>query len=632
MPRLPRHAWFVASMMSLALSGPVSAAEVDEDFTGLTAPPPTQNVSLAWQLRKRLLKRGDTQRAADKLKEMEELRLDLGSLNLTVFAQALLAEASAAESGARALELAKWAEAWAPDLPDPHFAQARVHLAQGPEVGKLIGQSLKGARKTLTHPLRLAWLTGEVALRAMAALVLTLAVFLAFQWVRYAGVMRHDLGDLLPKGISPRQAGVLLALLAAAPWLTGLPLIASLTVIIAGPFGYQRTGERVVSMIAVAVLATLPWTLPALDRALHWQGGVAESLYRASYDLPSKGLTERLEAAVSTDDSPVWAMHALALIEKRQGKLYKAEERINAALKVASSDHPARPALLINLGVVQLAQNRVANAEATLVAAAKANPQSAAAHFDLAQVRQLRGGDEGQVTRGLDVALTLDEARVEEFQRLQGMGLNRFALDEPIPNSALFAHILKDRPAPTLAGAVLPPLLGGRPAKGLPMIGGGLLLFLLALTVVRGRLRLATQCVKCGGPVCVRCHPDIGRIVHCHDCYLAFHRSERVYPQDRQRQELAVRRRQARERSLSLLLTVVATGAGHLLSGRALRGGAFLFSFFTFLGLAGVWQGILRPIAPASPGLPVVGLTAASIVFLILYVLAILDIRVDEGA
>ena len=62
------------------------------------------------------------------------------------------------------------------------------------------------------HPTCASTASLSLALRAMAALVLTLAVFLAVQWVRYAGVMRHDLGDLLPDGISPRQAGVLLAL------------------------------------------------------------------------------------------------------------------------------------------------------------------------------------------------------------------------------------------------------------------------------------------------------------------------------------------------------------------------------------------------------------------------------------
>lgn len=616
-----------------------------DGFAGLNVPAPPQNLSLAWQLRKRLLGKGDEATAAKKLEEIEELRIDVGAIDLSKFAQALIAEANdlvilregapTAEGSpgvriAKALALAQAAERIAPRLPDPHFAQARFHRLAGPDLGPMLSQAAKGVRKTLKHPLRLAWAGGEAAMRAMAALLITLLLFLVIQWVRYSGGMRHDLGDLLPRGTSPRQAGVVLAVLAATPVLVGLPWAAVLAVWLAAPFGYQRFGERVMSLVAVILFATLPYSLPSFDRALHLRGGVGDALYDASYEFPSDGTVQQLEAVLAADPQDVWALHGLALIEKRQGRLYKAEERLKAAIEAAGPRHGARGALLVNLGAVQIAQNRIAEAETSFDWAIQANPKLPSAHYGLAKALQVKGGEDDQVRSSLDQAIRLDEARVELAQQYSSDGLNRFVMDEPIPAAAVLERLFRTPPPPAVGPAVLPLLLGDTPVGRLPLGGAVLLGLLLLLWAARGRLRLATQCVRCGGPVCVKCHEGIGRTGHCHDCYLAFHRSERITPRDRQQQELAVRRHKVRRRSLSLLLTLVATGSGHLLAGRALRGGVFLFLFCGFLSLVAAWQGVIRPAVPASPDLPLAGLGAAGVVFLLIYVLAILDIRVEE--
>ncbi len=623
----------------------------DGGFAGLDVPAPPENLSLAWQLRKRLLAKGDAETAAKKLEEIEELRIDLGAIDLSRFAQALLAEANdlvaapkAGEDGkakpgkrgsphvrtAQALALAQAAERIAPRLPDPHFAQARFHRLAGPDIGAMASQVAKGVRKSFRHPLRLAWLGGEAALRAIVALLLTLSLFLVFQWFRYAGGMRHDLGDLMPSGMSPRQAGFVLAVLAVTPILAGLPFAAVLAIWLIAPFGYQRFGERVLSLLAVAVVATLPLTLPTFDRALHLRGGVGQALYNASYEFPTDATHAELVAAVKKDPKDLWPLHGLALIQKRQGKLYKAEEWLQAALLVAGSGSKDRGALLVNLGAVQVARNRIKEAESSYDEAIQVDPRLGSAHYGLAKVLQIKGDEDDQVQASTHYALTVDEARIEAFQQHQSDGLNRFVLDEPIPASAVFARMFRDPPPPALGPAILPALLGGTPESRLPLGGAAMLLGLLVFWALSSRLNLATHCVKCGGPVCTRCHEGIGRTGHCHDCYLAFHRTERILPQDRQRQELAVRRYKVRRRSASLLLTLVATGSGHMLSGRALRGGVFLFAFFVFCSFMAAWQGVIRPEMPAAPGFPVAGLGSAGLLFLVIYVLAILDIRVEE--
>lgn len=648
-PRLP--ALLVAVCLGLFVHVPPALAQNaegstgDAGFAGLTVPAPPENVSLAWQLRKRLLAKGDPETAAKKLEEIEELRIDLGAVDLSRLAQALLAEANdlvAVREGepahkgalpvriAQAIKLAQAAERIAPRLPDPHFAQARFHRMAGPDLGPMASQAAKGVRKTLRHPLRLAWLGGEIAVRALVALLITFALFLVFLWVRYAGGMRHDLGDLLPKGMSPRQAGIVLAVLAATPSLVGLPWAAVLALWLAAPFGYQRFGERIVSILGLALVATLPWTLPTFDRALHLRGGVGEALYDASYEFPTDATVQALEAALVEAPDDVWVLHGLGLIEKRQGKLYKAEERLKAGLAAVGRRNQAKAALHVNLGAVHVARNQITAAEASFDEAISANPLSASAHYGLAKALQVKGDEDDQVRTSINDAVRFDEPRIEFAQQYVTEGLNRFVIDEPIPASAVLARMFRDPPPPALGPAVLPLLMGDTPRSRLPLGGAVLLGVLLFIWVLRSRLRLATHCVKCGGPVCLRCHEGIGRTGHCHDCYLAFHRTERITPRDRQRQELAVRRYRGRRRTLSLLLTLVATGSGHLLAGRALRGGVFLFAFFGFLSLIGAWQGVIRPAVPAHPGLPIAGLGAATVVFLLVYVLAILDIRVEE--
>jgi len=116
------------------------------------------------------------------------------------------------------------------------------------------------------------------------------------------------------------------------------------------------------------------------------------------------------------------------------------------------------------------------------------------------------------------------------------------------------------------------------------------------------------------------------------DCYSVYHRSERVQPRVRQSREMAVRRYRARRRGLALGLTFILTGAGHLLAGRALRGAFFLLCFLTFAGLGLAWNGILRPVAPATLDPDLGRMVAAALVFGVVYLLAILDIRVEEAS
>lgn len=602
-----------------------------QGFSGLELPPSRDSIWVIWQLRQRLIREGRADLADKKLEELLAARLDLGLRNVSLLALGLLDEAweaALAGDAPHAALLARTAEALAPDLPEPNLALARLAVMGDVQPGAALGEALKGARKTLLHPLRLHRLAGELALRLLAAILLVIAAFTISAWVRYGRLLQHDLRELLPRGASGRQALVLLGMLALSPPLLGLPPGATVALWLVALFGYQDAGERLLGLLSVCVLATLPWTLRVADRFLVEPGGVAETLYEASYDMADEGALERLTSAADGERPDPDMVFTLGLVNKRAGRLEQAAARLRQAFEL-SGQKLAEAQIL--LGNVYLAGNRLEEADTAYSRALALAPESAVANFNRAKLFQARGDADGEASAAMATALALDEHRIERFQQSQATALNRYVLDEPVPRRRLLARLFAPAKGVEALGPSLWPWIGGavRP-KDAPALGGILVLLMAVLWALRGRLVLASACVRCGDAVCVRCAPGISRTGNCARCYDVFHRAERVEPMNRQRRELAVRGYQRRRRTLSLVLTFLLTGTGHFLVGRVARGVAFSLAFFLFLGGVLAWEGILRPTTPSFPGFPVGQVAAQAVVFGVVYLLAILDIRVEE--
>ncbi len=609
-------------------AGPAPAAQ---GFSGLETPAPKEHVWVVWQLRKQLLEQGKDALADKKVEELLQARVDHGLRNLSPLANGLLREAwDVAAKGQvdRAVALARVAETLAPDVPEPNLALARLHVTGRLQIGSALGEALKGLRKVFLHPLRVRRLVGEVVLRLLLAFLLTVGLFAVVLWVRYGRMLGHDIQDLLPAGASAAQAGVLLALAALAPLLLGLPVAATVVLWLVALFGYQRGTERLLSLLTVAALASLPWTLRGADRFLRHTGDVGEALFLANHDLADAATLRKLEDLVEGGKADAEVLFTAGLVDKREGRLYRAEERLKAAFEKSGR---RLSAALVNLGNVYLAGNRLSEAAQAYDRAAELAPGLASVHFNRSKLYQARGDAEDKVSRALTTALALDEARVEAFQQHQVTSLNRYVLDETLSRGRILARLLQAPRGTETLGPFLWPLLAGgiRPGDA-PMLGGIGLVLLVLMWLLQGRLRFASPCGRCGAPVCVRCSPGIGRTGNCTDCYDVFHRAERVQPRDRQRRELAVRAFKSRRRSSSMLLTLALTGAGHLLVGRPLRGAAFLVVFFLFVSSLVAWEGLLRPLSPAFPGFPTGQIAASGVVFVVFYLLAILDIRVED--
>jgi len=609
----------------------VPAPAPTQGFSGLEPPGSRDHIWVLWQLRRQMLAEGKNEMAEKKLGELLEARLDLGLRNASPLAHGLLAEAwSAAKAGnpKRAFALARSAEALAPDIPEPNLTLARLAVSGDIQPGVALGEALKGVRKTLLHPLRLRRLAGEATLRTLAAVLLTIAVFTLMLWARYGRLLQHDLHDLLPRGSSSRQAMILLLMLALAPPLLGLPIGAVVVLWLVALFGYQRSGERAVSILAVAALATLPWTLRSADRFFVARGGPVEDLFLASEDMVDDFVLEELAKAASGKSPDADVVFVVGLAEKRTGRLYRAEERLKQAFELSGRRYAEAQVVL---GNVYLASNRLDEAKTAYESALALAPQSAAAHFNLSKLLHAKGGDDAAVSRSALAALAIDEDRIERFQQHQITALNRYVIDDGLPRKRMFARLLGPASGADTLGPTVWPHVGGTVRVGdAPMLGGIVGLLMLLVWALRSRFSFAAACTRCGDFVCTRCHSGISRTGNCRNCYDVFHRAERVEPRERQRREVAVRAFKRRRKTLSLLLTLVLTGSGHFLVGRALRGLVFSLAFFIFLTSVVAWEGILRPTTPAFPGLPVGQLSVVGVGFGVVYLLALLDIRVEE--
>ena len=86
----------------------------------------------------------------------------------------------------------------------------------------------------------------------------------------------------------------------------------------------------------------------------------------------------------------------------------------------------------------------------------------------------------------------------------------------------------------------------------------------------------------------------------CNQCVHAFTRTNAVAPAIKVRKQLEVHRFQTRAHRTAYVLGALCSGMGHVFSGLALRGAAYLFLFLFAVVSLFLRQGVLR--APFGPG------------------------------
>jgi len=580
-----------------------------------------------WETRRLRLEQRDFELARQALERFVALKEELGLENVPLHSLALVRESDrhrARGDAAAAEECLRVALRLSPALPGLHLEQAWRAFRDAPwSLGAVIGPLLDGAAAAWRDPFtRNRWLSNGL-LGLLLGLALAVAVFTVAQAARYLRLFLHDFHHLFPAGAARIQTGLLALILLLLPLFLRVGPLPILLGWLAMAWIYQSRRERVVSLLALALLAAAPFGLERSVAGLERpRSELADVLAVERGPAPEASL-QRLKMALEARPEDPSLLVTLGGHHKRMGDLPRARELLSRALAA----RPSSEVVLNNLANVLFLQGEVTAALEHYLRATAQRPDLVAGYFNMSRAYfhtlQL---DKGKAARQQAIHLDADLTRSLN-QRAETGAANLVLADLPVPEAWLES-----------LGGWLPPerlekarLLLWRsytgtatPLAGWLWLGGGLLCFGL-LTLARGRLFVTHGCVRCGRPVCRRCEVELRDDSLCGQCFHAFVRKDKVDARARISKEIQVRQHRARLETLARALSFVAPGVGQLLKERTLRG-VLILAVCSLTLVAGLVQpSVLRDPWGGAAGVDWLSLVPLACVFLAFYLWAVLD-------
>jgi tetratricopeptide (TPR) repeat protein len=536
-------------------------------------------------------------------KRLVQLAKDLGSVDLEAYAVGFMRAAQAhVRSGdkAGAVLLAETAAELSPRLSAAHFVLASTRYAQGPsQWGKALGDARRGIVRSLTDvrqgrlvlaDLSVAWILAVLG----TALVVSLALF-----SRAARGGIHDLRHLLPKGTHPAVAAFLLLVLVLFPLSFRFGLWPVLCALFAVSTFYLSNSERAVQCVALCVVALIPLLAERVVLSTSFAGTLAEDLYRLDRSGPgSSASVRRGEGRVAEGKAGAEELLALGRFRLLHGDTKGAVELLEKATQQKSND----VRVLVNMGNALLASGNGEGALQTYKMAAEADSQNPDPLYNLGKLRLKRAAllpmersvdESGEAYNLLRTALALEPGLEPSkdvlptpevpLKGMIGKGLTDAEfriLDIPVERSEAVRRQL----------AMF--LFGKTDTSGILPIALALVLFGLGLGA--RAFGLSRACVKCGGPVCRRCHASLRQTsLECGECFLVLGHGSDVPVASQIRKQIEIAQQHQRTQRTRFLASILMAGGGHLLSGTPVRGALYVFGA-SFLGGCLLVQGMFR--------------------------------------
>ncbi len=560
-----------------------------------------------WTRWQRASSGNDASAATEALKELLALKEELGIEDLDSFSTAM-ARASVAKREAgdlqSAVSLASASVELAPDLPWSHVALANAYFEADPgDVSQWVAAWSEAVQRLFSDPRFLLPALSDVFGALLVALMAAAATVVLVLFARNARYFMHDFHHLFPRAAARWQTALLASLALTFPIVFQLGALPVLLVLFAAVTLYLGHVERIVAGLALTVVAVLPLVGGAATSAIAFAGTPAEQVHLLERGgLQAASAAQEVRARIAQGRAGFEDLFALARYELRRGRMETASELFKKAAPLRPND--AR--VLTNLGNVRFALGDFAGAQTLYAQAAEADPALAAPAYNLSQVHYRRS------------ATLTDAAKAQELERAQTAQENAHALE---PSLLARAELPTDSPQPFNRLVISPGLrssefssltssknvservadqlawkLIGMPAGPVAYVLPVLLIVAsVGFGMLRTSLTASRRCEKCGRAVCRRCDPELsagGGL--CNQCINVFARKGLVAPQVKLRKQLEVDHYQARSERVAWILGVLCSGAGHVFSGRPLRGAswALLFSFSVALLL---WRdGVLR--------------------------------------
>ncbi|MEZ0315166.1 MAG: tetratricopeptide repeat protein [Myxococcota bacterium] len=598
-PPAPAAAAAPAAPAAAADAPVVVAAPSTEQLRG--APPST--FADLWGLRRRALADFDRAAADALLNSMVEAKQAAGWPNLTTYGLAVARESVAiGNTGevARALRLSEAASKLAPSRPETWVARAHANFDGGQPLAAATDLA-HAATAILTDPIELRLRLGNLALAAIAAVLVGAFVFAVIVLYRHGRELIFGVLQVLPNGATRLQAALIVTAVIATPLLVAVGPVWTVLIWIALPIAYYDRNERIGACIIIAFLAVLPLLLPKATEYLGYPGSRAQDLYLAATDMGA----ETAAARVRAQPKPTGAeLLALGLRERYAGRLPEATRLIEQSLERGIE----QPSVYTILGNLKFAAGDRAGAIAAYEKALSRDPKHVPALFNLSRVyfSMTEHQKAGEAHRS---ATAIDYEIVELFDRDAKQQGPAYMAPAEVPRRVFASH---NTPAPlvSIAAHDVWRELSGRT---IPLWYIGIAVALCFLVGIVGIFKKGT---KAPTTLAAKAQQDLTKST--------------IEPLQRIRHEIEVHRHSIRLLRMRRVASVFIAGAGQLMVGRALSGLAFLVVFMTSVFMLLIGLDIVPSPVPLAGGPSLLALIIYAGAAGVAYLMSLIDAQTED--
>jgi tetratricopeptide (TPR) repeat protein len=568
---------------------------------------------------------------ASSTKELDEVfqwSADQGVRNIPIFSALLVHMSKQARrqgNPEQAVQLAKQAVRFSPDLAQPYFELARAQWSRD-----LLRpyEAVFGFLKGIVAQGRYFPSSLQVFYNAFFivsnALLLTFIVFAIMVLAKHLPLYFYDIQKNLTQEISKLVLNSLRIFFLFVPIILRLDLLWALLFWAMLLSGYVSKRERQLLFFFFVVLIYVPFFLRSSSAFLNSPSSDAIlEIHRANYEEPDPETAQRLKAWLVHQPDDAETVFTLGLLEKRQGHYAEAEKHYQKAIQ----GNPGFSEAYSNLGNLLMARKDYAGAVASYEKAIDLDPERAAYHYNLYRAYSQQTFLSGKADAAFRRARRLDPELIDHYSSIDSARvappLNRLVIDEMLGTPRLWkrflgAYIGREGWLFRLFKAWFEKI----PSR-VPFLAPVLFLgFIIVMTRYGGGKRFLTRCPMCGNPTRRFYLGASDQEFICFNCYRIFVQREKLHPKIVEKKSLQVQQFQKENDFISRFLSCFLVGFGHLWKGYFCGGLLLVFLFFIVLLRLVYWEGVVR--LPFVPMPPVLGrLVLWGALFLVIYGLAL---------
>jgi tetratricopeptide (TPR) repeat protein len=546
------------------------------------------------------VKKGPTKK---ELEQLYQLRLDKGIRNVPVLSQLLSREARRAReqgNSDQAVELARYAIKFSPDLPQFYYDLAQTLWFQSPfQLHRIFPEIYDGQVAQFRHyPSSLKFFYNLFFI-VSNAILMTFIVFTIVLMAKYLPLYFYDLRRNLTqniKGLLLSSAKVLALLI---PFFLRLDMLWAFMFWPIFLWGYVMKRERVILLIFLILLVYVPFFLRSASSLLDGpQSEILMQMSQANHEDWDKTLQKKFEVWLSDhpDDSDV--LFTLGLMGKREGRYTQAEEWYKKSIQQA----PQFDGALSNLGNVYLAKKQIDTAITSYQQAVDINPNKGAYYYNLYRAYSQETFLSGKTSKAFEKARQLDPKLIDYYAAIDAPNINRQVIDEVLTAPKFWKRLLNR----FVGKEGLPYRLFMAWFDKIPsrifMVPVFFLGFLIGMSRYAYRKRFLNRCPMCGSPTFRFYLGASDQESICFNCHRIFIQKEKIHPKIKEKKTLQVSQFQKKNHRLSKFLSYFFVGFSDLWGGQPFYGLLLLFVFFVFVFRIVYWDGaMMLSLSQSSP-------------------------------